>query len=426
MLLSFFLTTIIFPIGPNSVYRRAQAPNSNSTTLKSSQHSRISTTAPTHQINKSNANATNGTGTRPTSCDDERRPPKRQRVDKGSKLPPKTPVQAPREPEARQNEEDDDDEDEDDEEEEEVPQSKGTGKCISLVTGALEAIISRGIQKGIEDEELKSLSTGAPGLMRASKYYIQAIDMFMSITYLVSWVMVKSKRFRKHLLDIDSLDIGTTQLHKPEEDRMLANYKSLIVYCPVIDTFFKFAERLRSYHEYDVILREMDSKVSAVHSSNINQLARVYRSEAGLGQAAKTHEDPREESGKESEAATSNDAANNPKKRPRASNGSNVPLRRHATSRLSPSFSDNPNFEGGDDELGGGDSDEGGEDNDKGGEDNDKGGEDNDKGGEDNDKGGEDNDKGGEDNNEGGEDNDEGGYLPMPQWEVYNSPDDEE
>ncbi|KAI3605737.1 pre-mrna-splicing factor cwc22 [Moniliophthora roreri] len=243
-------------MGPNSVYRRAQAPNSNSTTLKSSQHSRIGTTAPTRQINKSNVNATNGTGTRPTSRDDERRPPKRQRVDKGSKLPPKTPVRAPREPEACQDEEDDDDEDEDDEEEEEVPQSKGTGKRISLVTSALEAVISRGIQKGIEDEELKSLSTGAPGLMRASKYYVRAIDMFMSITYLVSWVMVKSKRFRKHLPDVDGLDIGTTQLSKPEEDRMLANYKSLIAYCPVIDTFFKFAERLRSYHEYDVILRE--------------------------------------------------------------------------------------------------------------------------------------------------------------------------
>uniref|UniRef100_A0A0W0F610 Uncharacterized protein n=1 Tax=Moniliophthora roreri TaxID=221103 RepID=A0A0W0F610_MONRR len=25
-----------------------------------------------------------------------------------------------------------------------------------------------------------------------------------------------------------------------------------------------------------------------------------------------------------------------------------------------------------------------------------------------------------------GEDDDEGGYLPTPQWEVYNSPDDEE
>uniref|UniRef100_A0A0W0G0J0 Uncharacterized protein n=1 Tax=Moniliophthora roreri TaxID=221103 RepID=A0A0W0G0J0_MONRR len=79
----------------------------------------------------------------------------------------------------------------------------------------------------------------------------------MSITYLVSWVMVKSKRFRKHLPDVNGLDIGTTQLSKLEEDRMLANYKSLIAYCPVIDTFFKFAERLRSYHEYDVILREV-------------------------------------------------------------------------------------------------------------------------------------------------------------------------
>uniref|UniRef100_A0A0W0FPC7 Uncharacterized protein n=1 Tax=Moniliophthora roreri TaxID=221103 RepID=A0A0W0FPC7_MONRR len=320
-------------MGPNSVYRRAQAPNSNSMTLKSSQHSRIGTTAPTRQINKSNANVTNGTGTHPTSRDDERRPPKRQQVDKGSKLPPKTPVQAPHKPEARQDEEDDDDEDKDDEEEEEVPQSKGTGKHISLVTSALKAVISRGIQKGIEDEELKSLSTGAPGLMRASK--------------------------------------------------------------------------------------------------------RVYGSEAGLGQAAKTHEDPREESGaskmkqkrleraaekrkqKESEVATSNDAANNPKERPRASNGSNIPPRHHATSRLSPSFSDNPNFEGGDDELGGGNGNEGGEDNNEGGEDNNEGGEDNNEGGEDNNEGG-DNDE------EGGEDDNEGGYLPTPQWEVYNSPDDEE
>uniref|UniRef100_A0A0W0G987 Uncharacterized protein n=1 Tax=Moniliophthora roreri TaxID=221103 RepID=A0A0W0G987_MONRR len=220
-------------MGPNSVYRRAQAPNSNSTTLKSSQHSRIGTTAPTRQINKSNANATNGTGTRPTS------------------------LRAPREPEAHQDE-DNDNEDEDDEEEEEVPQSKGTGKRISLVTGALNAVISRGIQRGIEDKELKSLSTGAPGLMRASKYYVRAIDMFMSITYLVSWVMVKSKRFSKHLPDVDGLDIGTMQLSKLEEDRMLVNYKSLIAYCPVIDTFFKFAKHLRAYHEYDVILREVN------------------------------------------------------------------------------------------------------------------------------------------------------------------------
>ncbi|KAI3605687.1 hypothetical protein WG66_012052 [Moniliophthora roreri] len=193
------------------------------------------------------------------------------------------------------------------------------------------------------------------------------------------------------------------------------------------------------------------SHIAKYYGSLTLHFRRVYGSEAGLGQAAKTREDPREESGvskmkqkrleraaekrkqKESEAATSNDAANNPKERPRASNGSNVPPRRRATSRLSPSFSDNPNFEGGDDELGGGDDDEGGEDDDEGGEDDEEGGEDDDKGGEDNDEGGEDNDKGGEDNEEGGdddeeggEDNDKGGYLPTPQWEVYNSPDDEE